>query len=302
MAASRTAAYVALYRALEHRERGRPRLFADPYAHRFLPWSLRAAVAATRVPVVHRWLSRYADRRAPGARTSAIARTRCIDDVVRAAVGDGVGQVVLLGAGFDCRAHRLPELVGATVFEVDRIATQAVKRAVLARCSRRADVRYVGVDFLRDDVGSSLRSVGWDPGRRTLFVWEGVTNYLTESVVAGVLAWIGSLADGTRVAFTYIHAGVLDGSVPFVGSATNVANVRALGEPWTFGLRPEEVAPFLARAGLDLVADVGADEYRARHVPGERAVGYAFYRLAVAAARPARRPKNVASAIERPLL
>lgn len=302
MAASRTAAYVALYRALEHRERGRPRLFADPYASAFLPWSLRIAVATTRVPCVHRWLGRYADRRAPGARTSAIARTRCIDDVVREAVGDGVGQVVLLGAGFDCRAHRLPELAGATVFEVDRVETQGVKRAVLARAAAVGNVRYVGVDFLRDDVGAALRTVGWSPDARTLFVWEGVTNYLTEPAVAAVLAWIGSLAADTRVVFTYIHAGVLDGSVPFFGSETNVANVRALGEPWTFGLRPEEVGPFVARAGLDLVADVGADDYRARHLPGEPAVGYAFYRLAVAAARPARRPKNVASAIESPLL
>lgn len=301
MAASRTAAYVAFYRALEHEERRRTRLFADPFARAFLPRHLRVAVGAARSPVVHRWVCRYADRRAPGARTSAIARTRCIDDFVRGAVANGVGQVVLLGAGFDCRAHRLRELEGAAVFEVDRVETQRVKRAVVEGRAGGRHVRYVAVDFLRDDVAATLAAAGWDAHAPTAFVWEGVTNYLTETAVAAVLAWIGSLEPGTTIVFTYVHAGVLDGSVRFYGSDANVANVRRLGEPWTFGLHPHAVPSFVAHAGLALVEDLGADEYRARYLPGERALGYAFYRLA-AAARPARRPKNVASAIESPLL
>src|SRR6185436_18086463 len=133
MATSRTAQYVALYRALEHREARRQRLFTDPYADAFLPLHLRVLVRATRVPWVHDRISRYADQRAPGARTSAIARTRFIDDLVRRSVADGIRQIVVLGAGFDTRAHRLPELAAAAVFEVDRPDMQAAKRAVLGR-------------------------------------------------------------------------------------------------------------------------------------------------------------------------
>lgn len=293
--------YVALYRALEHEERRRTRSFADPFARAFLPRYLRAAVDAARIPVVHRGVCRYADRRAPGARTSAIARTRCIDDVVRGAVASGVGQMVLLGAGFDCRAHRLPELEGAAVFEVDRFETQRVKRAVVKGRAGGRHVRYVAGDFLRDVVAGALAAAGWDAEARTAFVWEGVTNYSTEAAVAAVLAWVGSLVPGTTIVFTYVHAGVLDGSVRFYGRDRNVANVRRRGEPWTFGLHSHAVPSFVARASLALVEDLGADEYRARYLPGERALGYGFYRLA-AAARPARRPKNVASAIDSPLL
>lgn len=289
MAASRTAQYVALYRALEHRERARPRLFADPFAASFLPASYRVLLAAAWIPSAHRWLSRYADRRAPGARTSAIARTRFIDDAVRRHVADGIPQLVVLGAGFDSRAHRMPELAHAAVFEIDRADTQRAKTAVLAGRTPIARVRYVPVDFLRDDLGTALIGAGWDAAAGTLFVWEGVTHYLTREAVAAVLAWIGTTAGRAGLVFTYVHTGLLDGSVRFEGGERILANVRALGEPWTFGLRPSEVGGFLAHHGLDLGEDLGAEEYRARYLPAERNGfgGYAFYRLAVATKRAA---------------
>ncbi len=285
MAASRTAQFVALYRALEHRERTRPRLFADPFAAAFLPPTHRLLVEAARVPAVHVRLCRYADRRAPGARTSAIARTRFIDDVVTRWVGDGIRQVVVLGAGFDSRAHRMAVLAQATVFEVDRPDTQQAKRAVLARRSSVASVRYVPVDFLRDDLGSALAAAGWNGAEGTGFLWEGVTNYLTADAVAAVLRWIASSPGPTALVFTYVHAGLLDGSVEFEGGVQILANVQKLGEPWTFGLRPPEVGAFLANCGLTLQEELGADDYRARYLPTapHGYAGYAFYRLAVAA-------------------
>src|SRR2546423_2417393 len=129
MAASRTAQFVALYRALETSEPRRAPLFRDPLAAGFLSRGLALAERASRVPALRGWVERYADHRAPGSRTSAIARTAYIDDAVRAAVRDGIDQLVILGAGFDCRIHRMSELAGVRVFEVDRADTQAVKRA-----------------------------------------------------------------------------------------------------------------------------------------------------------------------------
>ena len=286
MAASRTAQYVALYRALETDERRRPPLFRDPFAMGFLPRPLALAIRAARAPGVRGLLERYADHRSPGARTSAIARTAYIDDAVRVAVGAGAGggidQVVILGAGFDCRAHRMPELAGASIYEVDRAETQAVKRA---RLPERAGLRYVAVDFLRDEVGASLAAAGWDPRRRSLVIWEGVTNYLTEAAVARTLSWVGTTAPGSRVVFTYVHAGLLDGSVAFDGGAHMMQNVRQLGEPWTFGLDPAAVAGFVGRCGLRLREDLGADDYRLRYL-GAAMPGYRFYRVACADVAP----------------
>jgi methyltransferase (TIGR00027 family) len=270
---------VALYRALETSEPRRPPLFCDPFALRFLPWRLRLLVQVARGRRSRRALLAYADRRAPGARTSAIARTLFIDDVVRTARRRGVAQLVLLGAGFDCRAHRLPELEQTDVFEVDRGPTQGYKRSRLAD----SHVRYVAVDFLRDDAFERLAAAGWQRARASLFVWEGVTNYLSEEAVMRVLREVGRCAVGSAIVFTYVHRGVIDGSVRFAGDEIIVGNVRALGEPWTFGLEPASVAGFVQRAGLTLREDYGADDYRARYLPpGELDVGYAFYRIAVA--------------------
>lgn len=284
MAASKTAQYVAMYRALETLERRRAPLFVDPFAAAFPPWRYRVALALARLPSVHAAFSRYADRRAPGARTSAIARTRFIDEVVKGAVARGVDQCVLLGAGFDCRAHRLPELAKVAVFEVDRPETQAIKCAIVerARGQQRGDVRYVPVDFLRDDLEACLSRAGFVADRPALYVWEGVTNYLTEKAVSEVLRRIGN--GSSTVVFTYVHAGLLDGKVAFDGGERILNNVRGLAEPWTFGLYPRDVASFLGRFGLRLVEDLGADDFRARYLGPRRdePKGYSFYRIAVA--------------------
>ena len=278
--ASRTAGYVAFYRALETIERRRAPLFQDRFASAFVPRSLRLALRTARIPILHGLVSRYADRRAPGARTSAIARTRFIDDVVRERAAAGVRQLVILGAGFDCRAHRLPELGDTRVFEVDRAETQEEKKRRIPET--RDQVVYVAVDFERDTVGERLGAAGWDAARPTTFIWEGVTNYLVETAVAAVLGWLGQCAVGSTVVFTYIHRGLLDGTVPFDGGTTMMRNVRALGEPWRFGLYPDQVGDFLAGFGLTLRENLGADEYRARYLPASQARGYAFYRIAVA--------------------
>jgi methyltransferase (TIGR00027 family) len=274
MAASKTAQYVALYRALETFERGRLPLFRDPYVPRFLSPGLRLAVWAARAPMMHGLMERIADWRTPGARTSAIARTGYIDDAVRAARARGVSQIVILGAGFDCRAQRMPELAGTQVFEVDRAETQAIKRVQLPGSS----VTFVAVDFLRDDVGERLEAAGWRPRAPSLFVWEGVTNYLSEPAVERVLRWIATTAAGTHVVFTYVHGGLLDGSVEFFGGRRMMSAVARLGEPWTFGLHPDAVAAFVARCGLTLRDDLGADEYRRRYLGDGVMPGYAFYR------------------------
>jgi methyltransferase (TIGR00027 family) len=283
---SKTAGFVALYRALETVERRRRPLFRDPFAQVFLPPLMATLVSgARRSRHIHRWISRYADYRAPGARTAAIARTRFIDDVVRSCLKSGTSQVVVLGAGFDCRAHRLKELRAVKVFEVDREPTQEVKRAELERLGTKAShVHYVAMDLLQHTLAERLTAAGWDAHRGTLFVWEGVTNYLDEAAVAAVFSFVATSAPGSTVLFTYVHGGLLDGTVRFEGGDTILKNVRRLGEPWTFGLKPPQVGPYLSRFGLTLTQDLGADDFRFRYLepsPDNRR-GYSFYRVAVA--------------------
>jgi methyltransferase (TIGR00027 family) len=283
--ASRTAEYMALFRALETRRRGR--LFDDPFARAFLSPRLRAVVRAAAVPLLGAAVAAYVDRRWPGARTSGVARTRLIDDAVAAAVGQGVHRVVLLGAGFDARAYRMPALASARVFEVDRLATQTVKRerlrAVLGAIP--AHVRFVAVDFYHDRLDQALAAAGFDARRPAIFVWEGVTNYLTATAVDTTLRVVAASAAGTRLVVTYVDRRVLDGTQDtFIGTVQLRALLRRSGEPWTFGLDPATVREYLAERGLALEEDVGATEYRARYfgTAARRMRGYEFYRVATA--------------------
>lgn len=285
MAASKTAEFVAFYRALETEETSREPLFRDPFARQLLPRPLELAVRAARFEPLRKLLFRYADWRAPGARTSAIGRTRFIDDTVRAAVADGAVQLVILGTGYDCRAHRLAELSKVRVFEVDQKDTLAERRSRVSRgaLALRKDAVSVAVDFVRERLSERLTASGFDPSQRTVFVWEGVTNYLSASAVADVLSFVATCARGSTLVFTYIHRAVLDGTVQFEGAAKLMQGVARLGEPWRFGLLPDELKDYLSGFGLSLISDLGADEYRQRYLRemGDMR-GYRFYRLAVA--------------------
>lgn len=284
--ASRTAEYMAFFRALESARPAHHRLFVDPYALHFLRPPLREAVGLSRFPVLGALLYWHIDYRAPGARTSAIARTRLIDELWSRALQDGIRQIVILGAGFDSRAYRVPESRSAIVFEVDHPVTLYAKRQRLSQVMpvMPRNVRFVDIDFNQQSLPVALAEAGFDSSLPALFLWEGVTNYLTRDAVDSTLRYVGTQPPGSRVVFTYVDRGVLDGSVHFEGAPDLLRAVARLGEPWTFGLCPAEVPDFLRERGLELDHDAGAREYRAQYLGpgGQKAKGYEFYHVAVA--------------------
>ncbi len=284
--ASRTAEYMALFRALESTLPADRRLFADPFASAFLPPSLRFVAMISRFPLAGELVRTCIDRQWPGARTSGVARTKFIDDAADGAFRSGIAQAVILGAGFDARAYRMPSMAGAVVFEVDHPSTSARKRQVVAKAlgSLPQHVRFVPIDFNVEILADAMASAGYDSSRKTLFIWEGVTNYLSEVAVDETLRWCARAGAGSRLIFTYVHRQVLDSPGMFEGAEKLFTTLRAAGERWTFGLDPSGLRAFLAARGLILDEDVGASEYRARYFgPSARRMrGYEFYRIAVA--------------------
>jgi methyltransferase (TIGR00027 family) len=278
---SRTAEYMALFRALETLLPRRQRLFVDPLARRFLSARLRVAADLARLPAVARLECKLIDRRWPGVRTSAVARTRFIDDRILEAAAGGARQVAILGAGFDARAFRLPALGQCTVFEVDHPATQARKRRLLG--SRLAgNVRFVGTDFAEGHLEAAMTSQGFEAERRSIVIWEGVTNYLTERAVDETLSWCAKTAAGSDIIFTYIDEQVLRDPESFFGTAAVLQKLEEAGEEWTFGLDPRGLSGYLRQRGLGLLEDVGASEYRSIcYGPAAKGMrGYEFYRIA----------------------
>jgi methyltransferase (TIGR00027 family) len=284
--ASRTAEYMAFFRAMESARLPSQRLFYDPFAQYFLRPSLRMALSLSRVPYLRAWVEWYADRRLPGARTSAIARTRLIDEAWCQAMQGGIRQIVILGSGFDCRAYRLLADHLPTVYEMDHPIMLASKLARLRQAIVEIprNVHLVEIDFNRESLSERLAQAGFDSSLPTLLVWEGVTNYLTLEAVDAVVRYVGTLAPGTRMIFTYVHSGALDRSVDFEGAEILLREVAQVGEPWTFGFSPAQLPDFLAQRGLELDLDAGAREYRARcfGLCSQQMKGYEFYHVAIA--------------------
>jgi len=284
--ASSTAQYMALFRALESFGPRKERLFEDRMAIGFLKPSLKVVAYLARIRIIGGFVPRYIDRNWPGARSSGIARTRFIDDALEKELENGVRQVVILGAGFDCRAYRICGIGRAHVYEVDYPSTLIAKRKRVQLMLGRLPphVTFSEIDFNRQQLGDVLAASCFDKNHRTFFIWEGVIHYLTGSAVDSTFRFVGNTAPGSGIIFTYIHKGVLDAPESFEG----IENVRHLlskkDEPWTFGFYPEELPGYLKARGLKLVEDVGAAEYRTRYMgPGSRNIkGYEFYRIALA--------------------
>jgi methyltransferase (TIGR00027 family) len=278
---SRTAGQNALFRALEARRPASARIADDPLAVRLLSPEFRLLAEAARLPSARRLLETVIDRRWPCARPGVVARTRLIDQVVLRELG-GVRQVLVLGAGFDTRAWRLPGMDRVRVFELDHPATQAAKRHGLRHGGPGAHVSFVPVVFGADDPGRALAAAGFEAGAPTLVLWEGVTNYLDREAVDATFALLADLLEpGSPVLFTYVDKGMLDGSAAFAGAATTMRAVRRVGEPFTFGFVPSELPAYLAARGFDLLSDERVSDAAQRFYPAGRCpAAPAYYHVA----------------------
>jgi methyltransferase (TIGR00027 family) len=190
-------------------------------------------------------------------------RTRLFDDELRSFLAAGGRQIVILGAGYDCRAARFATLLaGARVFEVDHPATQARKRAVLAQRGADPAVDYVPWHFERRplrELPAALAELGLDLTRPTLTVWEGVTMYLSpEAIDATVAAVHGLGGDGSRLVFNYLTRRLLERPRGLARLAR--AAVARVGEPFTFGWDPAELPGRCAAHGWNLVRDTDLED------------------------------------------
>ena len=272
-----TAAGISFLRAYEMRKPPEQRLFSDPYARSFIG-----------LPLFYLMKffvdTGYAEWRGPGIMGFLAARVRYIDDMLLTCMKDGLEQLVILGAGFDARAYRFGELRGRVkVFEVDHPATQQEKLAKLASAlgGQLGHVVYVPLDFTVETL-AKLFECGYERDRKTLFIWEGVTQYLSPDAVDATLAFVvQNAAPGSTIVFDYMYTSLLDGTVPR-GEVSNIQRYRGItGEGFGFGIAKGKVAEFLEQRGFFQVKDTTAEDLKRLyfHEPGQQrtvADGYAI--------------------------
>jgi methyltransferase (TIGR00027 family) len=230
---------------------GEPRIFADPVAAALLGDRAEELIGYHRLHGTHPVLV--------GARVQVTCRSRYAEDALARAVGGGVSQYVILGAGLDSFAYRGGLLAGRVrVFEVDHPASQEVKRAALAAAGIGVpdSVRYVPADLARDALGGCLDAAGFDASLPAVVSWLGVTMYLSAEAVAETMTALGRLAPGTELIADYLlppdardEAGALYGTLVARASAEQ-------GEPWRSCFTPEQMAGLAGRAGFGAVRAV----------------------------------------------
>lgn len=263
---SLTAAGIALARAVESERSANERICYDPFARRFVPdWLYWVFGFFMKIG--------YTERRGPGVNGFLVARDRYIDDVLKKFLNEGLQQLVILGAGYDSRAYRF-DLTGVKVFEVDHPATQSDKLAKLQTIFGKVPehVTYVPVDFNTQMLETRLLESGYDPRRKTLFIWQGVTMYLTSDAMDSTLAFVVNRSGaGSAVVFDYIYRSVLEG----VQKQSEISGMRRYrfmtGEGLTFGISKGAVETFLKERGFHHVKDIDVDYLKATYFIGKNA-------------------------------
>ncbi len=244
--ASQTAVLVCTGRAIAHEQSVVPH-FVDPTAYELLPEAERAQVRDFRKGPPRRLGARLRHHFL-GARAAMMAvRTLFVDEAVRQARHS---QVVILGAGLDGRAFRMAELARAVVFEVDHPDSQREKRARVAALHPVArELKFVPVDFAREDLSRRLAEAGHDREQPTTWLWEGVVMYLTRAEVDATLTHLSRLSvAGSRLVIVYLAPGHV--MARLVGVV-----VRRIGEPFRSAFRAPEMRALLAKHGFDVVLD-----------------------------------------------
>lgn len=248
---------------------------ADPLAARMLPWPLGSVLGAwNELARTDRTRVRILPTLSLGLVDHISLRTLAIDAECAQAVAAGARQLVILGAGFDTRAHRLPCLQDVAVFEIDHPNTSAVKaqraRGVPLVAKR---LERVTLDFERDDLHDVLERAGHDATLPTLWLWEGVTMYLTGAAIDQTLAVVQRRsAPRSSLLMTY--------GPPDFAPPVYLAFLRLASEPLRTLLTPAQVADKLEHFGYRVESDLGSVDWLQRFGGGGWIVGRE--RLAVA--------------------
>jgi len=259
------------------------RIITDDLACRILPFAFRAEVRL--IGRFRDWVIRKSEEKVPGLWGGIMARKRYIDDKVTEGADGQVEAVVNLGAGFDTRAYRLQALAEVPVWEVDQPENVDAKRSRLETLFQEVPthVTLVPIDFDNENLATVLASHGYTPDRKTFFIWEGVTQYLTETGVRATFEFLANAPASSRLAFTYTPRGFIDGKV-FYGQEYLYKKMLLKDKLWLFGFDPEKVDDFLGEYGWRVTEHLSYEELAERYVKptGRKLLSMAIERMVYA--------------------
>jgi methyltransferase (TIGR00027 family) len=266
-----TAQGVAKQRLIETLAKSDERIINDPYADRFVLGASFIKLMGHRLNV---WL---AQKLVPGFHEHLISRTRFIDDLIKKSAASGIEQYVILGAGYDSRAHRLELPSSLRIFEVDQPEVQARKRSKLPKeLPHSENITYVAVDFTHQSLTEQLMDAGFDQSKSSVFTLEGVSQYITKEAFSSTVKEVATLTQKASSIFFISYASELLNKNPEAcfGKGYPNAEKRAklitygsakVGEPWLSFYGAEEIESVLSQNGYSIIENVTLRDLNSRY-------------------------------------
>lgn len=259
---SRTAGIVCFFRACANKEKNKQIRGPDHLAKIYLKGLDSLLLTFHKLTLV------IAKRKVPGTYEYVIARTKFFDDVFKQALTENYPQIVFLGAGYDTRPYRFKNSIKQTeIFELDVPTTQQIKKQFLKKSniSIPNTLHFVPINFNKENLSEVLTKAGFKMNKKTLFIWEGVTEYLTPEAVDSTLDFIRKNS-GNTVAFNYIYKSVVDGTCDYYGAKEIVKAASESNEPYQFGIEEGKIEQFLNARGYELVSHYTAEELEKKYL------------------------------------
>lgn len=219
-------------------------------------------------PKVREWVIK--NKLDPGAYEFMIARTAFFDYVVQQALRANVPQIVFLGAGYDTRPYRFKDLIQDTkIFELDAQFTQQHKKEMLHQASvpMPEQLVFVPINFQTDNLKQALLGAGFNREQKALFVWEGVTYYLSAEVIDSTLSFIRSNSPtGSSICFDY--AALSPEALNNSGQKKLRERMKSRfpAEPTRFGIMQGKLISFLSERGYAIIEHLTPNEMQAKYL------------------------------------
>ncbi len=266
-AAAQTGSGPTFLVAMEQYEPPGQRIIDDDLAAKILPGRERFILKLLRLSLLRKWMINLFEKQIEGASSAFLCRKRYIDETIVAAVEKGsVAAIVNLGAGFDTRVYRLPALAALPAWEVDQPVNIEAKRTGVQNALGRipAHVTLVPINFITQDLGAALKEHGYAGDKKTFFIWEAVSQYLTETAVRQTFNFLGQAPPGSHLTFTYVLRDFIEGENVY-GQEKFYERMLVKDKIWHFGFDPAKVADFLGEYGWRLIEDVSYEALNDRH-------------------------------------
>ena len=261
-----TAQGVAKQRLIETIAGPDKRVINDPYADSFVIGSGFIKLMGHKL---NAWLS---EKLAPGFHEHLIARTKFIDELIVKSAINGIQQYVILGAGYDSRAHRLELPSSLKIFEVDQPEVSDNKLAKLPKeLPNSENVTYVNIDFSYQSLTEQLIGAGFNQEKSTIFTLEGVSQYITKEAVSSTIKELASLTRDTNSIFFMSYVDELLDTNPeacfgegYPNPAKKASLIKGLsakvGEPWISFYSYAEIEDLLSQNGYLIQENVTLED------------------------------------------